>query len=545
MKSIGALASAVLVCACSPVQPNPPFVPPPDREDSQDVLVGPARWKEYRETDALRYEIDLQIDPERHFLQGEIRYTFRALRTLTEIRLDSVYGGEWSIRFFQSRELTTRQLGDRITIRLDDEVAAGSEFTFRAELLGTPPDGLFFTENRYGRPCAFTDHFAARARGWLPSEDHPGDRAHFKLRLAIPPGYDAVCTGAIRPTRDASRSDWLPEGMAGWEGETVAELPTYLLAFAVAPYARIAERGDSRIIPHFIYEEDVELARASLTHHAAWMRRMEETFGTYPYAKYCVAQIPTRWGAMENAGNTWVSESLFDQDDGGVGTLAHEFAHQWFGDGVGYDDWYEVWLSEGFASYLGPWLHEGTGGPTLADSMAEARERWLGSPEGRTQAIRWLGYPNPDDALNANTYPKAAWVLHMLRAELGDEVFFRGVRNYYGSHRGSTARTADFRESMEKTSHRELAWFFEQWLDRPDCPELDFVWTDQGVIVTQVQHAAPFQFLLQLRWTAEDAWIHDESFRITERSTILKLDGAPISHPKIDPYVELLFRPAG
>jgi aminopeptidase N len=156
-----------------------------------------------------------------------------------------------------------------------------------------------------------------------------------------------------------------------------------------------------------------------------------------------------------------------------------------------------------------------------------------------------LGYQNPDDALNANTYPKAAWVLHMLRAELGDEVFFRGVRNYYGTHAGSTVRTADFRESMEKTSRRELGWFFDQWLDRPDCPELDFEWTERGVIVTQTQDAAPFQFLLPLRWTAEEGWIHDETFRITETTTTLELDGAPISLPEVDPHVKLLFRPAG
>lgn len=544
MKSIGACLLASAACGCSPVQPYPPFEPPEERPSALDALVGPARWKEYQETDVLRYEIDLTIDPERRFLEGEVRYTIRALRALTEIRLDSVYGGEWSTHFFQEKELLTRQLGDRIFVRLDEEVSAGSVFTLRATLVGVPPDGLFFAENRYGRPCVFTDHFSVRARGWFPCEDHPGDRAYFQLRLAIPHGYDVVCSGALRPTRDLASADWVPEGMRGWEGETLSEIPPYLMAIAVAPYDRIAEKGDARLIPHFIYAEDVELARPSLTHHGEWMRRMEEAFGPYPFAKYCVTQVPTRWGGMENAGNTWVNEALFEQDDHGVGTLAHEFAHQWFGDAIGYADWYDAWLSEGFASYFGPWLHSESGGHSLAHYMVKMRAQWLAAPEGKILPVRWRAYPTPEQALNANTYPKSAWVLHMLRTELGDEVFFRGLRNYYGLFSGSVARTSDLRRVMEEASLRDLGWFFDQWLERPGCPELVIEWTELGAIVDQIQEGEPYQFLLPLRWTGADGEVHEENRRITDRHTLVELEGQPISDGRVDPNAQLLFRPA-
>jgi len=338
--------------------------------------------------------------------------------------------------------------------------------------------------------------------------------------------------------------------MAVGRGACASELPTYLLAFAAGPWARVPESGDARLRPHFVYAQDVENARKSLVHHAEWMKRMESTFGPYPYASYCIAQVPTRWGGMENAGNTWVMESLFDRgaerggrSDGGVGTLAHEFAHQWFGDGVGYADWREVWLSEGFASYFGPWLDSQSGGPPLSESMRGEREQWLASAEGRTLPVRWRGFDNPDGALNANSYPKGAWVLHMLRKELGDEAFFAGLASYYRENVGRAVTTETLRAALEHESKRDLGAFFAQWLERPGCPELEFRWSADDVTVRQLQAGEPYDFLLPLRWTGGDGTMHERDARIRERETRIPLEGAPARDGVVDPKVELLYRP--
>ena len=514
---------------------------PPARLARADTSAGtgPARWHDYPEADALGYEIELVLDPRRSTLQGEVRYRFKAVQALREVQLDSVASKSWSPHFFQAHELVARRSGDHLALELETPVAAGQEFAFRAELSGAPPDGLYFGRTRAGEPCVFTDHYSVRARGWLPCEDHPADRAAVCFRLALPEGYQVVCSGALAPL--SAPANWVPAGFAGWTGESASELPTYLFALAAAPYARVEEPGDPRLVPHFIYRPDVERARPALRFHAAWMQRMEQLIGPYPFEKYCVVQVPTRWGGMENAGNTWVMEGLFDGERAGIGTLAHEFAHQWFGDGVGYADWFEVWLSEGFASYFGPLLDAESGGPALEQSLREMRERWRASPEGSELPVRWKGYANPDQALNSNTYPKGAWILHMLRCELGDEAFFAGLRRYYRDNTGRSVHTDELRAALEAESGRDLAAFFRQWLDRPGCPELRCRWSASGLSVLQLQ-AEPYDFLLPLCWKDAAGAEREGSFRIREASTELELQGAPISDGELDPHAQLLYR---
>ncbi len=496
------------------------------------------RFRDYPETDVLAYDIELTLDPARKTVEGHEHIRIRAQQDLGSVPLDAVTKPGWTLGFRQGKELAFRRESDeRVRVELETPVRAGQELELEARFSGAPPDGLYFGRTRYGEPCVFTDHYSIRAHGWLPCEDHPGDRARFSLALIVPRGLEVVGTGGMARTSEPA-----PDGFALWKGACASELPTYLLAFAVGSWARIAEDGDARLLPHFVYARDREKAERALVHHAQWMRRMEQVFGPYPYGSYCIAQVPTRWGGMENAGNTWVMEQLFDLEQGGVGTLAHEFAHQWFGDGVGYADWREVWLSEGFASYLGPWLEAETGGPPLAEAMARARENWLSSSEGRAYPVRWRGFEHPDGALNPNSYPKGAWVLHMLRKELGDEMFFSALAGYYRANVGHAVSTEALRAAVERAAGRELGWFFAQWLDRPGCPELRFEWKESGVTARQVQSGAPFEFLLPLRWTGADGQVRERDVHVRERETEIELEGAPIRDGQVDPRVELLYR---
>jgi len=504
--------------------------------------VGETRWIDYPEADALEYAVELRVDPVGGHLEGRVDYRFRAVTELVELRLDLTDPGEdYRVEFLlDGQPLETRRQGDRLYLRLPEPVAPGQEIRFQARLEGRPPDGFYFFRTRYGEPCAFTDHFSVRARGWLPCEDHPADRARFRLRVAAPGSLEIACTGGMEEVREAA---WVPPGWRGVEASSRMELPTYLLAVAVAPFARLEEEGDPRLVPHFVYRRDLPKARQALVHHAAWMRLMEARVGPYPFAKYCVVQIPTRWGGMENAGNTFIMERLLDRQRHGVGTLAHEFVHQWFGDGVGYARWRDVWLSEGFASYFGPWLDAATGGPPLARAMESLRRSWLRSQEGRSLPVLWGDYPKPDAVLNRNAYPKGAWVLHMLRVELGDEVFFAAMQRFYQENRGRSVTTAALRRACEAEAGRDLGPFFRQWLERPDCPRLRFTWAADRVVVEQVQEGEPFDFLLPLAWTGTDGTRHKRYFRVREREEEFALEGGPIRVPVVDPDVELLYRP--
>jgi len=490
------------------------------------------RFPGYPEQDALAYTFDLDVDPVSRTVKGTIAYRFRGTVPLDRVFLDGRRGKGWSVGFedMAGETLATRWVGERAIVMLPGPVAAGDEIRFQARISGTPPDGFYFKNGRHGEALGFTDHYSIRARGWFPCEDNPGDRARFRATVRCPEGNAVVVSGVPVAPSDRTALSY----------ETRSDIPPYMFAICVGPYARIPESGDARLLPHYVYAQDVEKAKKSLVHHAGWMKAMETAFGPYPYGKYTTIQCPTRWGGFEAPGNVQLSERLFDGPDGGVGILAHEFAHMWFGDGIGYAEWREVWLSEGFASYFGPWLHAGTGGPTLKESMSRMRDRWRQSADGRLKSIRWDGFPHPDRALNANTYPKGAWVLHMLRGELGDERFFAALRAYCDAFRGTSVRTKDLVRLFEESSGEELDWFFDQWLNRVGCPVLRIEATSGGILVEQARDARPYRFRLPLQWTDTDGTKVKRMFEIKGIHTLLVVKN--VRDLVVDPDVELLFR---
>lgn len=501
-----------------------------------------ARFADLTAQDVQEYAIALQVDLANKRLVGSVDYTIVAVEDLATIQLDARHSAAWQVAFAtpDGRELPAQWHDDHVVLTLPERAQAGTEVRFVAHLAGTPVDGFYFQPNRYGEGLAFTDHYSIRARGWLPCEDNPADRARFSLSLTYPEGQEAVAFGV--PGK--ASSDAVPPG-AGWRRQELrsdTEIPPYMFAIVVGPLARVPEAGDPRLVDHFVYRRDADAAKKALVHEARWLRAMETTFGPYAFGKYTTVQCPTRWGGFEAPGNVQLAENLFDAPEQAVGTLAHELVHMWFGDAVGYADWREVWLSEGFASYFGPWLHAMAGGPTLQDSLAQMRARWQQSFEGRTKTIRDDRFAHPDQALNANTYPKGAWVLHMLRGELGDEAFFGALQAYYTQCRGRSVTTRDFVAIVERHTKRDLGWFFRQWLDRVGCPELRITAADGALLVQQVQKGEPYTFWLRVRTGAANART-EQRVRIDAAEQRLPVAGE-VGEIEVDPQVELLFRAA-
>lgn len=504
---------------------------------------GPARFPAVPEQDARHYEIHLNIDLAQQQLTGHVDYTFTAVEELTSIRLDAQHSKDWQVTFRDPQndaELNSTWGESHVIVTLPKPAPKGSDVHFSATLRGKPVDGFYFKKNRYGDLMAFTDHYSIRARGWLPCEDHPGDRAKFTLRMTYPDGNAAVAFGM--PVN--GQPDQVAEnGLHTLVLTGAEEIPPYMFALVVGPLARVAEPGSPLLADHLVYKQDAAKAKAELVHHAAWIQSMEHAFGAYPYGKYMTVQCPTRWGGFEAPGNVQLAEGLFDVPKRGQGTLAHELVHMWFGDAVGYSEWREVWLSEGFASYFGPWLHAQTGGPELAANLQSLRARWRKSFEGRTKSIRDDRFPHPDQALNSNTYPKGAWVLHMLRGEVGDQAFFHALKTYVEQCRGRSVITEDFVRIIERETKTELSWFFSQWLDGIGCPELKVAANDGKITIEQVQKGAPYKFWLRLSWKDAAGKPVQARVRVDAASTHVAFEGA-CHDLQIDPDTELLFRVA-
>jgi len=149
---------------------------------------GDERFRDYPETDVLAYDIELGLDPQHATVHGREHIRIRAQQELRAVRLDSKSGPDWTLAFHLEKEseaplAVTREADERVSLALPRPVHQGEEFTLAVDFAGHPPDGLYFGRSRTGEAWVYTDHYSIRAHGWLPCEDHPGDRARFEARL--------------------------------------------------------------------------------------------------------------------------------------------------------------------------------------------------------------------------------------------------------------------------------------------------------------------------------------------------------------------------
>jgi len=368
---------------------------------------------------------------------------------------------------------------------------AGGRRGVVVEYSGSPQDGLIIRANARGRRSAFGDNWPNRARYWLPTVDHPSDKARVLWSIQVPRGWQRV----------ANQPECAPRARPRRCNES-APIPTYTMVLGATQLARSIHRPllrgrDTIPIEVWTYPEDSAFADSvpfrQATEIAATLQRI---VGPFPYARLSHVQSSTRYGGMENSTVIFYSESSYVRRTMREGVVRHETAHQWFGDAVTPADWAHLWLSEGFATYFdGVTTAALDGDSMLRPFMGRARESYIGSNVVDRPVIDTAEH-DPNRLLNANSYQKGAWVLHMLRREVSDGPFFRGVREYYRRYRDSSVTTDRFRREMERASRTSLGWFFDQWLRQPGYPQLDVAWRADSasghasLTIRQVQPAA-------------------------------------------------------
>ncbi len=384
--------------------------------------------------------------------------------------------------------------GARLSIRL-----APSDTQVVVLYHGIPADGLVIGRNSRGRRVVFGDNWPQRARYWLPTMDDLSDKALVRFVVGAPRGWRVVANG-FEDYVDAS-----PRNLPVWSERH--PIPTYTMVigageFTVSNHRPVIHGRDTIPIQVWAYAEDSAFADSLPFKNATEIvETMERLVGPFPYEKLAHVESSTKFGGMENSSAIFYAERPYVERRMGEGVVRHESAHQWFGDAVTPRHFHHLWLSEGFASYfdlvIGAALH---GDSVLTAGMRRNAESYFAS-----SVVDWpiLDTTVTDyvTLLNANNYPKGAWVLHMLRGVLGDSTFFRGIREYYRRYRDSTALSDDFRRVMEDAAGRDLEWFFRQWLRQPGYPQLDMGWRQQGagrvrLDVTQVQPATWGRFRL-------------------------------------------------
>lgn len=412
--------------------------------------------------------------------------------------------------------------------------------TVRIRYTGKPSDGFLIGTNRHGDRTFFADHWPNRAHLWLPVVDHPSDKALCSFDVTAPSHYQVVGCGALREETD------LQDGRRRTLWASDAPMATKVMAVGVARFA-VETVGSVHGVPvqSWVFPQDrdagfSDYARALPVLHFFW-----EKIGEYPYSKLANVQSKTRWGGLENASNVFYNETSVRGDGSNEGLIAHEIAHQWFGDGVSESDWHHVWLSEGFATYLTQvYLEFAHGRDRLRSGMIAARERVLGYARSHPGAmIIDRSIEDPNEQLSAYTYQKGAWVLHMLRSRIGDRAFFETLRTFYAQYRDGNASTEDFVRLAEATSGDDLTVFFAQWLERPGHPRLRIATREASgrtEIVVQQEQDGSFRFPLTLEVADSSGRTERHEVELVSSRAEVSVEGTGLE-VRLDPDVELLY----
>ena len=381
---------------------------------------------------------------------------------------------------------------------------AGGQFTATVDYSGTVVDGLIARRDSAGRWTYFGENWPNRARHWIPSIDHPSDKATVTWRVIAPPSQTVVANGKLISTRDVRGYDG--SAKKEWIWRESRRIPVYLMVIAAAPLA-VYDLGDTacgladkqRCVPQAVYTapEQRNFSPGPFARAGEMVQLFASLVGPFPYEKLAHLQSSTRFGGMENASAIFYADAGFRRGTMGDGVVAHETAHQWFGDAVTERDWPHLWLSEGFATYFAAlWTRAARGDSAFRVQMADIRQTILADSESvaKRPVIDTIE-TNLLALLNRNSYEKGGFVLHMLRNEVGERAFFNALRAYYATFKHATATTDDLRAAMEREVKRPMSWFFDQWLRRPGFPSVTAEWSyDAGAkeVAITVSQSSPF-----------------------------------------------------
>jgi len=371
------------------------------------------------------------------------------------------------------KEISFTHKNNRVGVILGEPVKLNETLTLQIDYHGVPADGLIIGENRHGEQTFFGDAWPNRARHWLVCVDHPSDKAICEFIVDAPAHFQVVANGILAEETD------LPDNRRLTHWKTKVPIPTKVMVIGVAHFAvQNAGYCNGTPIESWVYSLDREAGFKSFSPAVQITNFYNDFIGPFAYGKLANVQSKTRYGGMENSSCIFYSErSVLRESIEGL--LAHEIAHQWFGDAVSEADWHHIWISEGFATYFTLVYMEYTYGPRrMTEGMESSRNRIISSYYKRPDSpLVDTTITDPMRLLSTNSYSKGAWTLHMLRSCLEDEVFWTGIREYYQKFMNKNVVSEDFQKVMEEVSGKDLNWYFKQWLYQPGQPKYNGHWT--------------------------------------------------------------------
>lgn len=365
---------------------------------------------------------------------------------------------------------------DEINIILPNSPLANSELLFSVKYHGIPFDGLKIGPTILGDRSFFCENWPNKARHWLPTLDHPSDKATSEFIITAPAHYKVISNGLLMEESDLGNNTKLTH----WKQSV--PVSCWLTVLGVADFAvKYVDKFDGKSIETWVYSKNREAGFYDFDEPTKKVLELFSSYiGPFAYEKLANIQSVNSGGGMETSSAIFYSDKLINgrRDVRLRNVIIHEIAHQWFGNAVTETTWDDAWLSEGFATFFTMlFIEKEYGKEAYEKEVIKAKETVfklaLKMPEFSIISPRSA---ENGDVTSGLTYQKGAWVLHMLRDLIGEVNFQKGIRSYYAKFYNANASTDDFRLEMEKASSKDLKSFFKQWLYQPINPAINGTW---------------------------------------------------------------------
>lgn len=419
--------------------------------------------------DITKYEITLTIDDVARTVSGNVKATVLAEESLSAIQYNLIALTVSEVRVNNQPMAFTHQNG---IINIPLNIAAGQQFTTQVFYHGSPQlsANLYSIGMYFSASYVFTISDPDAGRQWWPCYDYPWDKAivdlHITMRSDWKVAANGIRTGIVDNGNGTHTTHWLGSN----------PMTTYLVCLHAAAYVEINQNAGDIPIQSFVYQHQYSNAVNDFIQVPAMVDYFSGLFGDYPFEKYGHAIVNmSTYAAMEHQTMTSLGFQLIPGNGAGELVIAHELAHQWYGDSVSFLTFKDVWLSEGFATYSEHlWVDKRWGWQTAVAYVLSSYHQYYLNWEA-ANGPRIIYNPSFYNYFTPPSYEKAASVLHMLRLKVGDAIFFDILQTYYTTYHNHNSITAEFQAIAEQLSGQDLNQFFYQWIYCAGIPELRYM----------------------------------------------------------------------
>ena len=455
---------------------------------------------QYYGYDVLKYNISLYLPLNSDFLKGTATIDIKAEQDLDTIKFNL---SALSCEGVKVNGNTRNFLYDDSLIKIPYPAITNETLSIEISYNGHPEAGYYFLDSDNEKEITgYTITEPSDSRYWFPCYDHPSDKALLEMHIEVPKNFTVASNGILKGKA------WTDSTVI-FHWEESYPISTYLISITAAPYIEIdtfyiSITGDTIDISYYLYEDDVDAGLNTYKHLFNMLEFFETSFCPYPFKKYGMSEVNNFQAAgMEHQTITTLSNRVIERNWEDV--VAHELAHQWWGDMVTLQDWPDIWLNEGFATYSEALFEEHFYGREYFQEIMSARKKSyfndnIGSIYNPLQLFSW-----------GTVYCKGSWVLHMLRGITKDSIFFDILHTYAERYRYKNATTEDFKNVVEDIYGKDMDWFFDEWIYGKNHPVYDTAITKKqdSIILTikQIQSQdnifkMPIEILIQSQDTS-------------------------------------------